>query len=437
MTSNIIGTLIRRFATLPLGLITILVLARTLNPDGLGQYNLAIFLPQLISTFLNFGIGPANIFYMGRDASQLPQAYWATILIWGVLSAVGLLIAIPLIVFFSDLLFPDVPALYLWLSLVFYPILLLQIFWLSLLQGTQNFREFNIISVITPLISLILMFIAVVVFKLDVVGALATYIFGQAISVGMAGYVIWRKIAGQPRGDIRAYIFDVFRYGWKANSSNIVAFLSYRIDIYLINLLLNPVAVGLYFAAVRFVELLWLPASAVTIVLGPRIAQLYQDEISRQRLTPLIARATFAITFLLALAMIFIGFPIFRIMGSAYSNSYSIFLILMPGAVMMVLSKVLSSDLASRGHLKLNFYTAVITLTLEVSLIAILAYRYKLTGVAIASSLAYGFQAFISLYFYTRVTGLRWWQVILPNQTDLQLLRQVYKYVLTRARTLF
>ena len=425
LSINIAGTLVRRLITLPIGLLNVFILARVLDPEGLGQYNLAIFLPLFILTFLNLGVAPANVYYLGRNVDDVDHALHANIIIWFGGIIIGTALGSIIVLFYPDLFFPNVPIEYLWLALIAYPIILLSRFLNSILQGIQNFRDFNLIAILIPITSLILVFITIVIFNGGITGALIAYIVSQSIGlvyaiVRLRHYIFTKKKLSRTF----EYMKHSLNYGWKANLSNVIAFLNYRIDVYLINLFLNPTSVGLYFAAVRLIELLWIPSMAVTTVMNPRIAELYEDEEGRQKLTPLTARFTLITTTLLGLVMLAIGFPIFSLLGISYQASYPIFVALMPGAILITLSTILANDLASRGHLKFNVYTAIITFVIEIGLILLLAPQYKLIGFAMATSIAYGLQAFVSLFFYLQVTQLSIKKILVPTQLDYYIVQQ-------------
>ena len=49
-----------------LGVVTQMILARKLMPEGMGQYQVLLDSGTLVVTFAAFGIGPANIYFLNR-----------------------------------------------------------------------------------------------------------------------------------------------------------------------------------------------------------------------------------------------------------------------------------------------------------------------------------------------------------------------------------
>src|SRR5256885_16679686 len=67
-------TLLTRIAALVFSLVTNVIRARALGPDGRGVYAVAVLIPALIGLFAQLGIGPANVYHYSKgliDAEEL------------------------------------------------------------------------------------------------------------------------------------------------------------------------------------------------------------------------------------------------------------------------------------------------------------------------------------------------------------------------------
>ncbi|WP_269851929.1 oligosaccharide flippase family protein [Methanosarcina horonobensis] len=53
---------------------------------------------------------------------------------------------------------------------------------------------------------------------------------------------------------LKNYTKECLGYGWKAHLSNILAFVNYRADLFLVNFFLTPAATGIYLIAVQIAE---------------------------------------------------------------------------------------------------------------------------------------------------------------------------------------
>ena len=72
---NISGLFGANVFALAVGLAIKTIFARYLGPTGLGWYTLALYLPGLISIFLNLGLSISNIYFVGRSQLSLQEAF--------------------------------------------------------------------------------------------------------------------------------------------------------------------------------------------------------------------------------------------------------------------------------------------------------------------------------------------------------------------------
>ena len=148
--------LIRQGWTIIIGMAISILLARALGKEDRGIYTLVILLPQMLISFLNLGIGPATAFYVSRKDHGFHQAVRENIGLTFWISLGTILIGLAIIFLFGDLLFPEVSRNYLLLSLLVVPMSLLVSYLVSIFQGIQDFRLFNLIGMIIQLVMVIL-----------------------------------------------------------------------------------------------------------------------------------------------------------------------------------------------------------------------------------------------------------------------------------------
>jgi O-antigen/teichoic acid export membrane protein len=402
-------------------------LARTLGPEGNGLYALAILLPTLLTSFLNLGIAPANVYFISRNEISLKDAFYLNLLLSGMISLLGLFSGILIIFFLGDYLFPKVPNLLLWVSLIVFPVSLIQSFSLSLLQGIQDFDRFNKILIITPIINFIFILVIIWLLKLNVLGAVIGYGLSQISSLFLTIYFLRPYLADKDSVmALKEQTKKSLSYGWKAHLSNILAFLNYRLDIFLVNFFLDPVATGIYVIAVQIAERLWIFSGAVSTVLLPRLSELHEDEIKRRALTPIIARWVLLVTFLFSIFIAFTSeFFIKILFGEEYFKASLVLLLLLPGIVCGSFSRILANDLAARGKPELNMYTALIIVTVNAIANIILIPRLGINGAAVATTLSYSSNTMTKLYLYSKCSQNKWWKPIVIGREDFALIKRV------------
>jgi O-antigen/teichoic acid export membrane protein len=430
-----VATFGRHLLAVVLGLVTAILIARILGPGGNGLYALALLLPTMLSTLLQLGIGVSVVYYVGRGSISASMARAAVLRLWFVLAAIGCALAGIVLSRWGER-FAEVPPLLLWIGVGIFPIILLQVFLVALLQAKQDFRRYNLALLAGPVATLPFMILFLWVLDMGVTGALAAVVIGH----GTALFVTWRAVghhvgdAGSRR-DLSGFIRSAVSYGWKVHLSNILTFLNYRADIFLVMYFLGAAPTGIYVIAVQLSEKLWILSHAVSTVLFPRLAELRQDEEQRKALTSLIARmvlfATGGATLLLAL----IAGPLIAVLfGPAYSGARAALLWLLPGIVLLSLSRVLAADIAARGRPEINMYTAIVTVVVNIASNIVLLPILGIVGAAMATTLSYSLSTIAKVYFYARLSGDSWWALFLPRRRDLELIRAVLAGRLRRDR---
>jgi O-antigen/teichoic acid export membrane protein len=428
---NVTGTLARQLLVILLGLASAIILARVLGPEGNGLYALSILLPTILSTFLNLGAAQANVYFIGRGTIDVRNALFANLWLWLILSVLGILFSAVTIWSRGDIFFPGVPLPLLWSGVAVFPLVLLQAFLISLLQGKQDFRRFNTVSIIAPGVMLILLLAMVWGLSMGVPGALLAYGLGYLVALALTIWSVWIHCQLDVR-DLSPFLYakQCIGYGWKAHLSNILGFVNYRADIFLVNFFLTPALTGIYVIAVQIAERLWLLSQAVSTVLLPRLSELYQDEKTRRRLTPVIARWVFLATFFAAVSLALVAKPlIILLFGLKYINATSALIWLLPGIILGSLSRILSNDIAARGKPELNMYVAFFVVSVNIIANIFLIPMMGIKGAALATTIAYSVNTIAKLCLYARLSGNIWWQPLLLDRTDIALIFQRVKAI--------
>lgn len=425
MFFNISGTLARQLVAVVLGLGLAVMLARTLGPVGNGTYAMTILLPTMLSLLFNLGIPSANVYYVGRGSVPLRVALRANVRLWIYLYGLGLLVALPVVGTFSGLLFPGLPKSLLWVAtIMIFPIALLQSLLASLLQGIQDFRRYNIILLVAPVSALSFALVLVLFLEMGVQGAVLAFSLAQFLALLVTIWLLHPYYCNSCLEASGNYERKCVGYGWKAHLSNILTFVNYKTDIYLVNLLLNPAATGVYVIAVQIAERLWMLSQSVSTVILPRLSQLHHDEESRRLLTPIVSRWVFLVTVVGCAMLALVASPLINLLfGPKYVQAAGALLLLLPGIALSSLARVLANDLAARGRPELNMYTALLIVIINVVLNILLIPKMGISGAALATTLAYSVNAVIKVCLYAHLSGNPWWRVIKFESADWELIK--------------
>ena len=429
LARNTAATLGRQLGGGILQLITLAVIARVYGPEGNGAYTVALLLPTMLATFLNLGIPPANVYYLGAGRVSASTAWNAILRLYAGIVLIGSVLGAAGVLLYGDLWFPGVPSLLLWFALLIFPFSFLLSLLLSFFQGLQEFKQFNLIHLLQPFLTLLGIMALVLLGVENIALLLGAYLAASALTAALAIRALKPFLALQDSPHFPRYGASLLGYGYKAHLSNILAFVNYKADIFLVNFFLGPAGAGIYIIAVQMSERLWLLSQAVSTVLLPRLSQLSNEEGKRKVLTPLITRWVLWVTLFGSLLLGGIAYPfITLIFGDQYIGAVAPLLLLLPGIIMAAASRILANDIAARGRPELNMYTSWLVVIINISANLLLIPNYGIAGAALATSIAYtaNFSMRLAMHFY--LTGVPAWKNILIGRDDIVLAKGMFRH---------
>lgn len=425
---NAAATLGRQVSSGLLQIITLAVIGRFFGAEGTGIYTLALLLPTMLATFLNIGIGSANVYYIGSNQVGAAQAWSATKKINTFIIIAGLLLGSLIVHFGKEKWFSGVSTNLLWFSLFFFPLVLITGMISSFFQALQEFKRFNVVLLLQPLLNLILI-VVLIVFNVENIYLVFSCYFISLIVTQLIAYINLKPLISnsllKPSDN---YIRRLISYGYKAHLSDILAFLNYRSDIILISYFLGAASVGIYSVAISLVEKLWLFSQGISTVLLPRLSQLHDSDDKRNIITPMIARGVLWLTLFFAIILALIGSIIIKLLfGESFLQAYTVILILLPGIVLGACSRILANDMAARGKPELNLATSWITVIINISLNFYLIPKYGVEGAACATSIAYTVNTVMRLAMHSYFTKVEFHKNIFLQKEDLLMIKEITK----------
>jgi O-antigen/teichoic acid export membrane protein len=427
-------TFVARVAVIVIGILTTVVIARSLGPQGQGVYSLATLLPALILVFANLGLGTAAVFHAGKK-EYAPEVVFGGSLIFAVLiSIVAVAAGATAIVIWGQKLFPDVSTDYLLLALSLLPFYIFFDLVSSILLGLQKIVRYNLIVFLQPLFY----FILISVFLLGWRYGVGAAILCQTASFAVAGAILFyfvKKTAGRPSFKLeKKYFKNVASYGFKSCLASVFNFLHYRADLFLINIFMNPAATGIYYAATRVAEGIWLLSTSAGTVLFPRVAA-ETDAVNLKNFTPFVCRSVFFATIVLAvLAMLASRWLINLLYSDAFIGAVYPLQVLLVGSVFISGWRILANDIAARGKPMINTYTIGASLLMNVVLNIFWIPKFGIVGAAYATATSYLFLFAITVFAYGKISANRAASVLLLQKDDFNFYRGILLSVMSVLR---
>ena len=431
-TKNTTITFLTRILSLIIGLATSIIIARILGPNGKGIYSLVILLPTLIVNFTNIGIGPATVYYIGKGKYPYKEIFGNNVIMSLIVGGFSIFIGLIIIIFSQDLFFSGISRHYLLFSLTLIPFSLFFAYTNSILLGLQRFKDYNLFSFIKTIFFLIMVVITLLIFKMNVFGVLLSNVL-TSIVVSLLLFVLVRGIIGGNYFRIkRDYIKDISTYGIKAHLSNILSFLHLRLDMLLINVFMNPLAVGYYSISVTITEKLWLVSQSASTVLFPKVSS-EKDEKMLKEFTPIVSRNVLLITGLGAILIFFLSrWIVILLFSEAYLPAVEPLQILLIGTVAVSGGRVLGNDIAGRGRPILNTYLNTLTVVVNLCLDVLWIPKFGIAGAAWATTISYSVALIGSLLVYSKISGNSITKIIFIQKSDIALYRNIFSSLAKR-----
>lgn len=419
---RVAGVFATKVGTFALSLMATFLLARFLGPSGRGAYTLILLIPTTLLTIGQLGIPSALVYFTGRgrDLNELRSAAAMLLPILAVATIVPTLLLADVL---RRSILLGVPAGGLELVLVAVPFLFLTALGGTILLGRQAIRTVNLISVGQTAASLVLLLVLVGALSLGVLGAITTYV---VIVIGSAVATLVAVLRLAPARFVlsRRTISDLLHYGVRIYPGSLATFFSYRIDVFLISLLLaSPASVGLYGLAVSLAELVFYVPDSIATAFFPRIANAEREEADL--LAPQVTRVATLATALAAAALIPVAVIGIHLLLPAFVDSLPALIVIVPGIIALSISKVLSGYVSGLGRALPVGTIAVTTLVVNVIANLIFIPMWGIVGAAAASLTSYTANAILMVIISARLARVSPRQLILPRLEDLWRLRSM------------
>lgn len=407
-------------------LVIIIVIARFYGSEGNGVFALVLLLPNLLVSLLTMGLESANVYLLGSKKVQFNEVFFSNVFFALLITLIGLALGALLIVYGAEYLFPKVRADLIWLALACFPGFLMQKLTLSMLQGLQEFSRFNLACLLYPVFFLIFI-LSLLFFDLKELSFLViSNLVAIYFSVGSTLLLLRSHITSAKKVDISGYLSSSVRYGLKVHLSNILSFINYKADLFLVNIFLNPLFAGVYVVAVQISERLWLLSQAVSVVLFPVLSSMPANDDARETITSLAFRVVLYITVVSSLLLSAVSYYLVSFLfGQEYIAAVIPILVLQPGIIALAVSRVIANDIAARGVPELNMYSSLLVIIVNIIGNIILIPILGLIGAALATSLAYTLNLMFRLVIYRYLTACRLASFFIVRRDDFRYLKSL------------
>ncbi len=291
--------------------------------------------------------------------------------------------------------------------------------------GRDRVRTAGAINGAAYLLTLVLIALALVFFRSSPVAAITAALIAWGI-VGFAGLLFATHDASRLDGAAVKTV-ELLRFGGKAGALNLANLLNYRVDIYIVAMLLPVATLGLYTIAVTGAE----SALSLTLAIAqstlPRIGAAGRGEagvfVARCLRNGLLFAAFFSA------AAYVMAPPIVRILlGQAYLPLILPFRFLLIGVVAASTTAVITNYfMLNLGRAYVPLTTSLISAAICAAISLALVPRVGMVGAAIGSTVAYAASQTLAIVLFCRQSGVSASNALFVNRDDFSMYRRIIR----------
>jgi O-antigen/teichoic acid export membrane protein len=399
--SNIVEILVFRGLSTPLALALVVFQGRYLAPSGRGTFVLAVLTVSIFSRLLSqLGVAVAN--HMSQAAWDEPHELRRLVHRAQALAVVLGAAGFAAIVGFGA----ATPSVGVTAAALAGAALVPNVLWQTksgVLLGLARIRAWNYVQLASPLLTMVLTLVLVVGLGGGVRAALVAWTAAHYATALLAMYLtrdVWRPLELEPLLDGPARM--LVRLALAMGAMQVIALVSYRAELFVLEALKGVDAVGVYSIANQAAESLWLVAAAIaTAITAPVV---HSDPREATSLTTRSAAKALLYTGGAAAAVAAAApFVIRFALGHAFAGAAVPLLLLLPGVVAYAPIQVLVVYLSVRcGRPRLSLSAAALAMVVTVATSLPLIAAFGVRGAAAASAIGYGCGAALAWTLFRR-----------------------------------
>lgn len=397
-----------------LSLGNVLVVSRSLGPDGRGEVAFLTAIAWLTSNLASFGVQEAN----GNIAGTHPHLRRALATnsvafsaLFGLLTIAVLAILVALVPAAGG----HSAAALRWTVFGCLPIIILGIYLRFLLQADYGFGITNVAWLITPLANVSINGALAVIGVLSVATAVGTWLAGQVLQTIVLTVYVARHAQGFGRSD-RELARRSLSFGARSHMGRAMLLGNYRLDQWILGAMAGPAELGLYSVAVAWAEALWFLPTTLSAVQRPDLVRGSRRD----------AAATAARMFRLAALITVLSIGVFvvaapflcvTVFGSQFAGSVDQLRVLVLGSLGVVAMKQLGSALTAQGRPTLTSIAISASFLATIVLDVLLIPSHGGMGAALASAIAYSLGGVAVGMIFARTLGVHV-RALLPRGSE-------------------
>lgn len=380
---DIVHSVITRGIYIFLGFITTIFITRSFSVEDFGEYSFLLSLALTIFQLTHLGFSSSNTYFVVHNKRYLRFLIGNSnllSLIVGALSLMFLLILNPIYLHrdFSLII----------ITAIIVPFQVSSLVNKGLMLGINQVKEANNLELYARILYSIIL--VLIIWKTKSVFML---LFAYALQMAILAYTSFKTIdkafIQKQKASFKLFI-KTSNYSIRIYLTLLLAFLVLRIDVYFIEKLLGNKELGIYSLAATLASNLILIIQVIIPLLVPKLGEIKEKKLQLLKLRNIVFYATI-ILILINLVFYFFGqFLINLVFGNKYTDSFSVFIILLLASSLISIESIIAQYYATIGKIKFLISYWIITLATNIVLNYLWIPKYGIKGAAWASFVSYG-----------------------------------------------
>lgn len=410
-----------------IALVNAVILFRVLGAAGRGELAFLTVMANLTTFVSLFGIDIAHGNILGQEPERAKHVATNAWLLSAMLGVTGGSILVLAFIAMPGIR-PDTTWPLILAALASVPCMVVALNLRSMAITEYHFTLANVAMAIVPAINVAGNVSFALIDDLTVTIALLTWIAGQLVSLLLLAAWASREIGyGSPD---RRLMSRAFRFGAKNHLTATMQLGNFRLDQWFVGLLAGNAQLGIYANAVAFAETLFYLPQAVANAQRPDLIRAGERDAAHQGATG--ARLAMIVTAGGAAALIVLAPLLMRVFfGEEGVDGTGMLQMLAPGAIGIVLTKVLSTTLVSQNRPLATAMPVAAGLVTTIVLDLLLIPSEGGFGAAIASTAAYMVAGLSMAAIYVRSFGISA-RALIPRVDDVRTLVAAVTSILRR-----
>ncbi|NWH08684.1 MAG: oligosaccharide flippase family protein [Alphaproteobacteria bacterium] len=400
------------------GILTSIITARYLGPDGKGLVTALTAVPLILVRLSELGIRQSAAFYVGRKLASIEEITSALAILCVVTS---LLSALVCLIYFWATWLPQYDWALIALALALLPLSITRSYISGIFLGVKQIGRFNSIGWLPAAFTLLFVCLFVVALGWDAFGMMLGSVLASVIVTVLAIRMLASMVDLRFAIDARLMV-NLIRLGAVYALAVFLLQLNYRVGVILLQQFGTLEDVGLFSLGTNFADLIWeIPFALHGVILSRSVTATNEALFSKNLLSLL--RLTMAAALICGAGLAIAG-PILipLVYGHEFAPAVSVVNWMLPGIIAYVAFQVLNTDLSGKGRPWASLLIAVPSIAINAVLCVALIPLYGADGAAMAASASYLFATVAITLVYARMQSLKPSQIVLFAKDDVRLL---------------